>query len=139
MSTLWTRDPDTYRALGCVGRHHRGRRPPIGRRYRFFSRAILIGAVNRPYGRAIAKRNHRSVTHIPDRVLTAWRDGKLLGAMVMWLCGGVTTEFCLDQEQQRKLCWQCKHYSEAASGVETEIVADVLLDMLDTRRGIVVD
>lgn len=108
--TLWTRDRDTYYALGGLFYHRRGRPRPEPGTYRRmgYGRTITVGMVNLPYGRAVAKQiTDRSVTHATDRIGFAWMGGRVVGAMSLWLCGGRTTEFELSDQVSSRWCAIC--------------------------------
>ena len=109
--TLWTRDRDTYRALSGLFYHRRGRpRPDPGTHWKTRGRVLTVGMANLPYGRAVAKQTtDRTVTHATDRIGYAWRDGQVVGAMALWLCGSTTTEFELSDQVRSRWCQICSY------------------------------
>ena len=110
--TLWVRDRDTVWALNGLGRLNRGHRPVWGWHRGAYGRTIQVVPPKLPYGRASAKGiQPKTVSHIPDRVLLAWKDGRLRGWGVLWFCGGLPTEVQFEHQPSRKLCWQCAHYA----------------------------
>lgn len=106
--TLWTRNPEAVWAVNGLTRH-RGRhgRPEIGTTRRINGHVLVVSKPNRPYGRSIFKKRYGATTHLADRVVLIWRDGRYLGAQAMWLCGGITESFLLTEEQEYTLCVQC--------------------------------
>lgn len=110
MSTLWTRDPETYRALGGVLRHRNRRpRPETGSWWAAYNgRIVVIARPTRMYGWSMGKPvSERTVNHLADRVAIAWRRGRFLGAMIAWECGSTATEFELSDEVTLRWCSTC--------------------------------
>lgn len=107
--TLWTSDRETYWALSAVANRRKGWRPQPGQQYRAGGRRVIhAGVSNHPYGRAVSKPiTDRTVSHIAEVVLFAWRDGGLLGSMAVWLCGSTSTGFQLEDEIVSRPCPGC--------------------------------
>lgn len=105
---LWSRDQETYWALGSIAHHRKGWWPVPGQRFRRGSRVICVAKPKLPYGRATAKPiTDRTVSHITNRVLLAWRGGRLIGTMVIWLCGSTSTEYHFEEEIHSRPCTTC--------------------------------
>lgn len=119
--TLWTRDRESVWAINSFARH-RGQRPlpVVGDTWSSYGRTVIVGRVNKPWGRAV-KSNPRKVVHLTSLVYTVWRRGEYRGAMVRWLCGGLSTEFVLDDRpwDGAPLCQVC--LLRALGGVSVNI------------------
>jgi hypothetical protein len=112
--TLWTRDEWTYRAFNAVLRHRghptRGqpRWPSYGDRYQYYGRTILIARPKKMYGRATGRGvTDRTVTHCTRLVGLAFMRGTYRGSMMLWMCGGLSTEFDMADEVQSRWCPTC--------------------------------
>jgi len=112
MNTLWTRDRETVWALNSLAALTRGHRPVWGWHRTAYGRTVQVVPPKLPYGQSVAKGTQaKTVSHVADRVLLAWKNGRLLGWCVLWFCGGNPTEVQFEHQPTRKLCWQCAHYA----------------------------
>lgn len=105
--SLWIHDRLTYYALNTWTRHRgHGEWPRPGERLAAGRYTVVVAEPKLPWGVATARLAR--VTHAATLLFLAWHGGRLRGARVRWLCGGLTDEFELQAEAvDLPLCRAC--------------------------------
>jgi hypothetical protein len=112
MATLWSRNREVVWAINAITHHrrHHGGRPEIGSLRRIDGYTLTVAQPKTSWGHSYftkTRSRHGPTTHLPDRIVLAWRGGRLVGSQIMWMCGSTTESYVLTEEQTYKLCVQC--------------------------------
>lgn len=114
--TLWKVNREVVWALNSVMRFNRGQRqrPKSGHTYKVGGYDLVVRNVRYRWGNSLNARMRGPVSHIPDYMMLASKDGVFVGRQVRWICGQMTTEFTFTRTAKHRICVACWARTAAA-------------------------
>lgn len=112
-------DLDTTRALVAASRGHAKYKATRGPVIDWCGRTVYKAEPRQPYGRSTHAKGY--LTHLNAHLYIAWRQGKPVGQLMRWRCGGSTQHFVLLAEPTSPLCPVCVAMLIGRSGIQINV------------------